>query len=469
MTLEELKIVITAETAGIKDEVAAVKRQLKGLDDNTKKSNSGMESLFSIAKVAAFVAAVKMAASAVNSMLQGYFSQLEAETKLETIMKQRMNATDQQISKVKMLAEEYEKLGVVEADVQLAGLQQLGTFLNQTASIEALLPALNDLLVQQNGVNATTGDAVNLGNMFGKVMQGEVGALKRVGISFSEAQEQVLKYGNELERATMLSQVIKDNVGEMNKAITKTPQGKIKQMKQQFDALKDELAEELLPIVMELLEASRDFAVAIMPLVSSVLESFLVVAQPVVSVIAYMVELISALSGEFKILGPIIMGLVTVWGTYKAIMIGAAIAQWAVTTAKAAYQAVATGGISIPVAAAAIAGTLALTAGVISQVKGYEDGGMPDKGDFFYAGESGPEFVGTMGGKSTVANQNQIEKGIEAGTYKGMMRALSGSKGKQPVIKLTIDGYELKTRLDKVEDQKGTTLSMTNVTEGGGY
>ena len=155
--------------------------------------------------------------------------QVEAETKLMTVMKQRMNATDDEIQSVKDLASAQQALGVIGDEVQLSGVQQLSTFLSQKDSIDKLLPAMNNLLAQQHGLNVTTGDAVNVGNLMGKVMQGQVSALTRVGITFTEVQEQVLKFGTESERAAMLAQVITDNVGEMNQALAQTDAGKAKQ------------------------------------------------------------------------------------------------------------------------------------------------------------------------------------------------------------------------------------------------
>lgn len=38
-------------------------------------------------------------------------------------------------------------------------------------------------------------------------------------------------------------------------------------------------------------------------------------------------------------------------------------------------------------------------------------------GDLFIANEAGAELVGSMNGKTTVANQNQIVEGIQAGVY----------------------------------------------------
>ena len=55
------------------------------------------------------------------------------------------------------------------------------------------------------------------------------------------------------------------------------------------------------------------------------------------------------------------------------------------------------------------------------RVKGYATGGFPDSADFFYANENGvPEFVGTMGGRTAVANNQEITKGVADGVYKAI-------------------------------------------------
>lgn len=47
-----------------------------------------------------------------------------------------------------------------------------------------------------------------------------------------------------------------------------------------------------------------------------------------------------------------------------------------------------------------------------SGVSGYATGGFPKTGELFYARESGAELVGTLGGKTAVANNDQIAAGI---------------------------------------------------------
>lgn len=182
-----------------------------------------------------------------NSLTEAYEKQEEAELKLETVMKERMNASDADVQSIKDLASAQQQIGVIGDEVQLAGAQQVATFLKQKSSIEQLLPAMNNLLVQRKGLNVTSEDAVNIGNLVGKVMQGQVGALKRVGITFTEAQQKVLKYGSESEKAATLAQVITDNVGNMNQVLRNTPSGKAKALANALSDVQEKVGAVLMP------------------------------------------------------------------------------------------------------------------------------------------------------------------------------------------------------------------------------
>ena len=159
-----------------------------------------------------------------------YQVQLVAETQLATIMRQRMNSTNEEIQRIKDFCSAQQELGVIGDEVQLSGAQQMATFLKEKQSLETLIPAMNNLIAQQNGLNATNQDAVSIGNMMGKAMQGQVEVLQRVGVTFDESQKQVLQFGTESERAAMLAEVITANVGNMNAELAKTDAGQQKQL-----------------------------------------------------------------------------------------------------------------------------------------------------------------------------------------------------------------------------------------------
>ena len=171
----------------------------------------------------------------------------EAQTKLTTVMRQRMHATEADTEAVNKAISAQTKLGIVGGTVQRSGLQQLATFASQRSTLETLLPAMNNLLAQQKGVNATSEDAVGVANLMGKALMGNVGALTRVGITLTDHQKELIRTGDEYTRATTLAQAITDNVGNMNAELAKTDAGKVKQAANNFAALQSSIGKALQP------------------------------------------------------------------------------------------------------------------------------------------------------------------------------------------------------------------------------
>ncbi len=231
----------------------ALRRAMRGAVVETKGLNT------SVVNLAAFSASFDAATSFVSDLTkacrdlsEAYAVQEEAERKIAVVMQQRMGATEGEIQAIKDLCSAQQNLGVIGDEVQLAGAQQIATFLRQRESLETLIPAMNDLAAQQRGLNASQGDMVGIANLMGKAMQGQTSALRRVGITFSEAQEQVMKMGTEEKRAAMLAQIITDNVGHMNAALAATDSGRLKQMENWLGDIKEQMgavAKDIMPVL----------------------------------------------------------------------------------------------------------------------------------------------------------------------------------------------------------------------------
>lgn len=78
----------------------------------------------------------------------------------------------------------------------------------------------------------------------------------------------------------------------------------------------------------------------------------------------------------------------------------------------------------------------------------YANGGFPDAGQLFIANEAGPEMVGSIGGKTAVANNDQIVEAIAQGVFRAVTEAMNGNSGnrKQEVV-IYLDGKAMARRL----------------------
>ena len=76
-------------------------------------------------------------------------------------------------------------------------------------------------------------------------------------------------------------------------------------------------------------------------------------------------------------------------------------------------------------------------------------GGFPDDGQLFIAREAGPELVGTMGGRTAVANNDQIVEGIRQGVYDAVVAA--NANGNSDVsVKVYLDSREIRAGQERL-------------------
>lgn len=129
----------------------------------------------------------------------------------------------------------------------------------------------------------------------------------------------------------------------------------------------------------------------------------------------------------------------------------------AVFTGLAVAKAAAAAGIAAPVwagiTAAAIAAGIVLAAGTAIATAKFADGGYT-KGNLFYAGESGPEWVGRQGNTSTIMNDTQMSDIMRRSVAEGVAIGNAGSynnrrESRQPII-LQVNGKKF---LEIVEDE----------------
>ena len=73
----------------------------------------------------------------------------------------------------------------------------------------------------------------------------------------------------------------------------------------------------------------------------------------------------------------------------------------------------------------------------------FASGGFPTEGQLFLARESGPELVGTMGGHTAVANNDQIVEGIRQGVYDAVVAA-NGNGNSDVNVRVYLDSKEIK-------------------------
>ena len=258
----EYKIKLTSAGTESVDKLKQVLSEVGGsIESITKDSDKLKVSLLNfnqaVAAIQNVASALSQVSSAISGMTQFYAAQVEAETKLQTVMRNTMNASDAEVQSIKYLCSAQQELGVIGDEVQLAGVQELATYASKKSSLETLIPVMNDMIAQQYGFNATQESAVNIATMMGKVFAGQTSALSRYGYTFTEAQEQILKFGTEEEKAATLAEVVRQSVGGVNAELAKTDTGRMVQLNNAIGDIKEQVGQMLIPFQSFITQASE--------------------------------------------------------------------------------------------------------------------------------------------------------------------------------------------------------------------
>lgn len=241
--VKNLMVRAGADFSAITKQANTAKRSMSSMERSVSKSCSNMSASAGLLKkafsFAAVTAAVTATVAAAKSAKAAYDEQAEADAKLAQVMRNTMGASAGEVAAIQDLIANQERLGVVTGDAQTQGAQELATYLGLSSSLKTLIPVLNDMTAQQYGIGASGESVVSIATMMGKVMQGQTSALSRYGYTFTDAQERILKYGNESQRAAVLAEVVGESVGGMNAALAATPDGRLQQVNNRLGEIQE--------------------------------------------------------------------------------------------------------------------------------------------------------------------------------------------------------------------------------------
>lgn len=329
---ETLKIVVKA-----KDEAS---RTIKKVSDKAKKAAKDLRGV----GVGMTAAGVGMMA-VVGKSIKAAQEQEKSEKRLEHLVKQTTGGSKEQVQALKDQATALQKIGVVGDEVTMSGQSQLATFALQTETIEELTPALLDMAVSVKGVNVTQEDMMTISNLLGKVMTGQVGALSRYGVSLTDTQKELLKSGNEMEKAAVLAEVLKGNFGGLNEATRETSEGGMKALQNSIGDMYELIGNALIPILGDIVKKIQPVVENIMNWISeneeltkkivigvAALGALMLVLGPLLIILPGIISAVGLLMGAFGLIlspiGLVVLAIIAViaigkklidnWDVFKA-------------------------------------------------------------------------------------------------------------------------------------------------------
>lgn len=250
----------------------------------------------------------------------------------------RTQALQAEFDAIKAKASEIQSQGIYGDEAMIAGAAELSTYFTDTDAITMMMDTLSNYAMGMSGGGALDSTAmVDYATGLGKIMSGSYEAMTKKGFEFTEAQkaiidgtateeqivaalgEEYLNMSSDMQAAAAITQVIDESWAGLYQTMSDTPEGKIIQMTNAWGDMKEQIAGQLYPYILLLVDTiSSNWEV-----ISSVANGFVEVVSVIIEILDYLLQGVIAISdfigSNWSVIAPIIYGIVAALTAYAAI------------------------------------------------------------------------------------------------------------------------------------------------------
>ena len=231
----------------LKDEFSKV---IKKSTTSAKKASASITKSFkdaSLAIKAAFVAIGFAVVKVFNDIIQKTSVSEQALARMVQQFKNVGIASEENILAIRKLANQLQDQTGQSNDAFISSAALAASYNLNAKQIALLLPALADLTAfttKTTGAASKMEDAVKL---MGFVLEGQIGRLKLIGITMTDAQKAMIATGTSAERLTAFLEAVETNAGGVARAMGETFTGQMNVARQSLADLEKEIGNTLLP------------------------------------------------------------------------------------------------------------------------------------------------------------------------------------------------------------------------------
>lgn len=341
----------------VNEKLGTTEKKLKQANRSVKKFTNAIKAgMKSVAKWTAIGFGALTAAVGVflKQSIDAANDKLKADKLLETNLMKQANASKEHIKMLKDEASALQDVGVVGDDVAVAGASRLAVFKMNAEQIKKTMPILDDMIAYDKGLNGTQEDAIAIGELYGKAINGKVNALKKYGVVLTANEEKLFKVMSTEQRIEFINKKLEKSIGGTNKALRATDEGKIVAMKGAWGDMQAELGKKLMPKLGNLAEWFHSKIPTIQDFILSLadkVEAMVIKAEPYIVQIkellgkmfekikpaldevwdivqkagSFAIDIAKDIKDNWDWIAPIITGVAVAFGVYKtAIMLASA-------------------------------------------------------------------------------------------------------------------------------------------------
>ena len=304
------------------DKIASGEQAAKGL----KSMIAGIAGVFSVK------AGVKWISQSVKLTNEN----IRLEQQLAGVMANRGATYEEFIRLQERAAEIQANTGdMISGTAMMGAANELARHVGDIDAIEIMMGSLADFAAGAGKIfGATAEDMAAYAEYFTQAMAGNYRMLERkAGIHLTEAQQQVMQYGDDMQRALLIQDIVNQSWEGLAEQMAQTPEGMMIGMQNAFDDIRAAVGAQLLPAIMNLFQTIQ----AHMPQIEAMIMGLVPAIQFIIGLVAEMIDIAFAVASvimdNWSMIAPLIWGIAAAFGAWKLITIALTIKKLILTAA----------------------------------------------------------------------------------------------------------------------------------------
>ena len=244
---------------------------LNRLNTQSQTTGGGVNALGGIMKKVALGAMATFIVKLGRDSVQAAQTAGAAQNRLRMLLLATGGATEEQIAILNQQAAALEMMTVASKDNITVVQSQLATFDLGSKAIATMTPAILDYVVAEKGAKASADEYRQMTNGLALALNGQFGALTRVGFVLDAKTKADIKSGTEMERADAIVRVLNSTYKDFAKTAGDTAAGAQQKLGVQIANLKQAFGEMLLPTIQKV---QGFMANQLLPIISGLMDKF---------------------------------------------------------------------------------------------------------------------------------------------------------------------------------------------------
>lgn len=320
----------------------AIEKSIRDADTAQQKLNSDMErgtvsAASMVDRIKSFVSiyaraqAVRGLFGFAKNALSETNNGMRSDTQLRAVLTNSGGGADT-YSALKATASGIESRGIYDEGNMLAGAAELATYMKDPAAISSMMGTLSNYAIGMTGGGALDdSQMIDLATQLGKALNGTFDGLAKKGFELTDAQKEIIENGTDMQKALVLDEVINESWANLYDTMSNTPEGKVIQLQNRWNALMNGVGQKLYPVVLQLIATIEAHWGQIENVLNSVAGGagvLIGIFDGLLQIASVMVDLGYAIAANWNVIAPILFSVVAAVVAYQVAMKLAAAAQF---------------------------------------------------------------------------------------------------------------------------------------------